>query len=159
MGSLPYRHGVGVLLVNRDGLVFVGRRIDTPEPAWQLPQGGIDDGETPEEAAVRELREETGVTRAAIVAGTEEWLTYDLPPALVGKVWGGRYRGQRQKWFVMRFDGTDADVRIDGPHPEFSAWKWAEVDRLPGLVVPFKRDLYLRIVAALRDAVGTAHGA
>lgn len=153
MDTRPYRLGVGILLTNREGLVFAGQRIDTPEPAWQLPQGGIDEGETPQAAALRELGEETGVTTARIIAETKDWLSYDLPPDLSAKVWKGRYRGQKQKWFVMRFDGDDAEIRIDGPHPEFSIWKWMDVDQLPALIVPFKRDLYVRIVAELRDAV------
>lgn len=154
----PYRHGVGVMLVNDQGRVFVGQRIDTPGPAWQMPQGGIDHGETPPEAARRELWEETGTDKAEIVAETADWLTYDLPPDLAAKVWHGRYRGQKQKWFVMRFTGTDADIRIDGDHPEFSRWQWAEVDDLPSLIVPFKRDLYSQVIAELGTAAKAVAG-
>jgi putative (di)nucleoside polyphosphate hydrolase len=150
--ALPYRPCVGVVLVNRAGLVFAGRRIDSPSPAWQMPQGGIDAGETPKAAALRELREETGVTadRVELAGRTPGWLTYDLPPELLGKVWGGRFRGQRQKWFLFRFRGEDGDIRIDGTHPEFSEWAWKRADDLVAGIVPFKRKVYAQVVAAFR---------
>jgi len=147
IAQLPYRPCVGVMLLNRHGQAFVARRIDMPSEAWQMPQGGIDEGEDPRTAAFRELREEIGTDKAEILAESRDWLTYDLPPDLLGKIWNGRYRGQRQKWFVMRFTGTDADINIDTDEPEFLDWKWAEIDRLPSLIVPFKRALYERIVA------------
>ena len=130
------------MLLNRDGKVFVARRIDTEVEAWQMPQGGIDDGEDPRDAAVRELEEETGITDATIIAEHQDWLTYDLPQELYGKVWKGRYGGQSMKWYVMRYDGTDEDINIDTAEPEFSTWKWAKMTELENIIVPFKRDIY-----------------
>lgn len=149
---LPYRPCVGVMLFDARGRVFVGRRIDTPE-AWQMPQGGIDDGETPESAALRELEEEIGTAKATVVAGMADWLAYDLPDNLVGKVWGGRWRGQRQKWFACRFLGSDDDICLETAHPEFDAWRWVAPDELTGLIVPFKRAIYAAVVAELGPAV------
>ena len=145
--TLPYRPCVGVTLINREGLVFVARRIDTEMEAWQMPQGGIDEGEDPRAAALRELEEEIGTNKAEIIAETKDWLQYDLPHDLVGKVWKGRYRGQRQKWFAMRFLGEDSDINIETEHPEFCAWKWEQLERLPNLIVPFKRKIYQDIVS------------
>jgi putative (di)nucleoside polyphosphate hydrolase len=138
---LAYRRGVGILLLDQSGRVFVGRRIDTPD-AWQMPQGGIDGGETPRAAALRELREEVGTDKAEIIAETKDWLRYDLPVALRGRAWGGHYRGQEQKWFAMRFRGSDADIDLATHHPEFDAWRWVAPGDLPALIVPFKRKLY-----------------
>ncbi|NHB76513.1 RNA pyrophosphohydrolase [Rhodobacter calidifons] len=153
--GLPYRPCVGVVLIDARGLVFAGQRIDSPPgaaPAWQMPQGGIDDGEKPREAAYRELWEETGVTRDKVefVAKTHGWVTYDLPPELLGKVWGGKYRGQRQKWFLFRFLGKDSDIRIATEHPEFSAWRWITADELLDSIVPFKRAVYEEVVRSFR---------
>lgn len=147
--SLPWRRGVGVMLANGAGHVFAGQRIDNPGPAWQMPQGGIDRGESPAAAALRELEEETGVPPALVdvVAETPDWLRYDLPPAMIPTIWGGRYRGQEQKWFLARFLGTDADIDIATDHPEFSAWRWADPVELPALIVPFKRALYAELLA------------
>ncbi len=139
---LPYRRGVGILLLNRDNEVFVGQRRDTRIAAWQMPQGGIDKGETPRAAALRELEEETGTAKAEIIAESSRWLAYDLPAELVPNVWGGRYRGQTQKWFVMRFLGQDSDIDLAAGSPEFSTWRWAACEQLPSLIVPFKRQLY-----------------
>lgn len=153
---LPYRPCVGVMLLNRSGLAFAGKRIDTRETMggegdfWQMPQGGIDEGEDLHEAAIRELWEETGVggNLVEIVATTREELFYDLPDNLMGKLWGGRYRGQRQHWLLARFLGDDADVRIDAHDPpEFCEWKWIEPALLPGLIVPFKRPVYEAVLA------------
>ena len=154
--GLPYRAGVGVMLMNPAGEVFVGQRLDSTLEAWQMPQGGIDDGEEPRAAAFRELYEETGVEAhlAEIVAESTGWLCYDLPDDLVGKIWGGQYCGQRQKWFVMRFLGTDADVRIDLHEPEFRTWRWASPKLLPELIVPFKRKLYAEILAEFAPVLG-----
>lgn len=142
-----YRRGVGIVLINGDGMVFGGRRIDAPDEAWQMPQGGIDDGEAPDAAAYRELAEETGVTKAEIIAETKGWLDYDLPPELAARVWGGRYRGQRQKWFAMRFLGGDGDIDLNTHHAEFAAWKWLAPNDLIRLVIPFKRRLYSDVFA------------
>jgi putative (di)nucleoside polyphosphate hydrolase len=132
--------------LNPHGLVFVARRIDTPADAWQLPQGGIDKGEKPRAAAFRELEEETGTARAEILAKTRGWISYDLPADLVPRVWNGRFRGQKQKWFAMRFLGRDSDIDIATEHPEFDAWKWAPIDSLPEVIVAFKRALYVELV-------------
>jgi putative (di)nucleoside polyphosphate hydrolase len=149
--NLPYRPCVGMMLINRDGLVFTARRIDTTAEAWQMPQGGIDKDEDPREAALRELEEEIGTRCADIIAESRDWLTYDLPENLIPKLWGGKYRGQKQKWFALRFTGTDADINIATSHPEFSHWKWVKPDALPGLIVPFKKKLYEDIVEEFRS--------
>jgi len=146
----PWRPCVGLMLFGPGGRVFVGRRIDTPGENWQMPQGGVDEGENPREAVLRELHEEIGTGRAEIVAEYPEWLKYDLPPEIAAKLWDGRYRGQMQRWFALRFTGRDADIDLTGPHPEFDAWRWEEIDRLPALVVGFKRKIYETVVAAFR---------
>jgi len=145
---LPYRPCVGVMLINREGLVFVGRRSDTPD-AWQMPQGGIDAGETPQQAALRELEEEIGTAKAVILGETQGWHQYDLPADLVGRMWKGKYRGQRQKWVACRFTGQDTDINLDTAHPEFDAWRWVPAQRLVALIVPFKRATYEAVLAEL----------
>lgn len=142
--QLPYRPCVGVMLANADGHVFVGQRIDSDAAAWQMPQGGIDPGEEPRDAALRELWEETGVhpDLVSITAETDGWIPYDLPHDLVPRIWKGRYRGQEQKWFLMRFQGRDEDVNITTEHPEFSEWRWLAPDQLVDNIVPFKRSVY-----------------
>jgi putative (di)nucleoside polyphosphate hydrolase len=145
--SLPYRLGVGLMLFNPQGLVFTAKRLDTTAEAWQMPQGGIDDGETPRQAAFRELKEEIGTDSAEILGESADWLSYDLPLDLVGKVWKGRFRGQSQKWFALLFTGRDCDIDIRTEHPEFSDWRWSRIDQLQDLIVPFKRDLYRAVVA------------
>lgn len=148
IAALPYRPGVGIMLLNRGGLVFVARRLDMPSEAWQMPQGGIDADETPLAAAWREMREEIGTDRATLLAESRDWLNYDLPRELVARLWRGRYRGQRQKWFAFRFMGEDWDIDITAtPHPEFSEWRWAPMAELPALIVSFKRQLYRELVA------------
>lgn len=142
----PYRRCVGVMLLNREGLVFVGNRIETDGDDWQMPQGGVDAGETPRVAALRELAEEAGTDKAEIIAETSRWISYDLPEALSRRVWEGRYRGQTQRWFAMRFTGVDADIRLDRHVPEFTAWRWAPMAELTGLIVPFKRAVYAQVV-------------
>jgi len=148
IAALPYRPCVGVVLARPDGRVFAGTRIDTPG-AWQMPQGGIDAGEAPREAALRELWEETGVTASSVTveAETRDWLTYDLPPDLLGKVWKGRFRGQKQKWFLLRFAGGDDEVNIATDHPEFSDWAWLAPGDVVERIVPFKRDIYRAVMA------------
>ncbi len=140
--DLPYRPCAGMMLINRDNQVFVGQRIDATMEAWQMPQGGIDEGENAKAAALRELKEEIGTDKVEIIARTPGWLSYDLPDELVGKVWGGKYRGQKQKWYLMRFLGNDEDINLQTPHPEFSAWKWCNIEEVPNMAVPFKRALY-----------------
>lgn len=148
MSELPYRANVGAVLFNHAGLVFVARRADLPNaegPAggWQLPQGGIDPDEDPRAAVLRELAEEIGTNSATIIGEHPDWLTYDLPPHLVGVALRGRYRGQRQRWFALRFTGADSDIRLDrDPHPEFDDWRWVKLRELPALAVDFKRAIY-----------------
>ena len=148
-----YRRGVGVMLINADRLVWVGRRIDNRDEAWQMPQGGLDKGEKPLEGAYRELEEETGIRRdlVEIVTQAKQELTYDLPDDLVGKMWKGKWRGQRQTWYLARFLGEDEDVNIETPDPEFRAWKWADPAELPALIVPFKTKLYEDVLAAFAE--------
>jgi putative (di)nucleoside polyphosphate hydrolase len=146
--DLPYRRGVGALLFRSDGLVCVARRIDTPGDAWQLPQGGVDKGEKPRKAVLRELKEEIGTDCAEIIGKSRQWYRYDLPLHLRGKVWGGKYRGQKQRWFALRFLGTDADIDLAAhEHPEFDAWRWVPLSTIPNLAVAFKRTLYADLVA------------
>lgn len=148
--SLPYRPCAGVMLINRQRRVFVGQRIDTALEAWQMPQGGIDPGEDAGTAALRELGEETGIAPELVelVATAPAELFYDLPPELIGKVWRGRYRGQRQRWFLFRFLGHDDQIDLRTAHPEFRAWRWVEVGELTELAVPFKRRLYEDVLDA-----------
>jgi putative (di)nucleoside polyphosphate hydrolase len=154
IARLPYRPCVGVVLANRAGEVFAGARIDTPG-AWQMPQGGIDPGETPRDAAWRELWEETGVTRdlAVLEAETPNWVTYELPHDLVPRLWKGRFRGQKQKWVLFRFAGTDNDIAIDSDHPEFADWRWITPNALLDQIVPFKRHVYDQVFAAFGDRI------
>lgn len=148
VSDLPYRRNVGAVLFNPAGLVLVAHRVgmpmrEGPDGGWQLPQGGIDDGEDPRDAVLRELEEEVGTARAEIVGEHPDWLTYELPPHLVGVAWGGRFRGQKQRWFALRFMGQDSDIRLDAHHEqEFDAWRWTPLNALPGLAVAFKRPVY-----------------
>jgi putative (di)nucleoside polyphosphate hydrolase len=153
--ELPYRRCVGVMVLNRAGLAFIGRRIDGPEHldmthAWQMPQGGIDRGEEPWPAALRELREETNISSVERIGEIAEWLNYDIPRDLIGQAWKGKYRGQSQKWFALRFVGDDSEIDVASPadaqEPEFAAWRWERIENLPKLVVPFKRLVYERVV-------------
>lgn len=146
--DLPYRPCAGIMLVNRDWKVFVGQRLDQRVEAWQMPQGGIDDGEQPAEAALRELEEEVGTGKAEIIAEAPDWIPYDLPPELVGNVWKGRYRGQTQKWFLLRFTGEDSDIDIATEHQEFGEWRWADLSELVDMAIDFKRDTYRRVIDA-----------
>ncbi|OWU85534.1 RNA pyrophosphohydrolase [Oceanicola sp. 22II-s10i] len=153
IARLPYRRNVGVMLANASGQVFVGQRLDFTSDAWQMPQGGIDKGEDARTAALRELEEETGVSPdlVTIEAESEGWHAYDLPADLVAKLWKGRYRGQEQKWFLMRFHGTDDQVNIQTAHPEFGAWKWLDKGELLDAIVPFKRAVYEAVLEELGD--------
>jgi putative (di)nucleoside polyphosphate hydrolase len=148
-----YRPCVGIMLLNARNEVLVGRRRDVEDEAWQMPQGGIDDAESPKDAAYRELKEEIGADNADVLAESKDWLYYDLPADLVGKAWGGRWRGQRQKWLVMRLKGSEAEINIETDHPEFVSWKWVPVDELGSLVVSFKRSVYLSVIAEFRDVI------
>lgn len=163
--DLPYRPCVGIALFNRNGLVWVGRRSDEQAEGegtghwWQMPQGGLDEGEDPYDAALRELWEETSVKAVSLIAEAPHWVRYDLPEKLVPTSWNGRYRGQKQKWFALRFEGDDRDIDVlrpgGGKHKaEFNEWRWEKLERLPDLIVPFKRKVYEEIVAAFRDIPG-----
>lgn len=148
--SLPYRPGAGVMLLNRERKVFVAQRLDSTLEAWQMPQGGLEADEDPQDGALRELEEETGITRdkVEIIARCPTELLYELPDDLVGKLWKGKWRGQRQHWFLCRFTGRDEDIDIQTEHPEFRAWKWADPSELPAMIVPFKRELYREVLNA-----------
>jgi putative (di)nucleoside polyphosphate hydrolase len=157
--TLPYRPCVGIMLLNRDGRVFIGRRSDGPEHvdarhAWQMPQGGIDPDEDPRQAALRELYEETNIRSVERLGETKDWLTYDIPPEIIGRAWKGKYRGQRQKWYALRFTGDESEIDVAHPagghEPEFRAWRWEPMENLPTLIVPFKRKVYEQVVAAFR---------
>jgi putative (di)nucleoside polyphosphate hydrolase len=155
--ELGYRPCVGVMLLNREGMVWIGRRADMPNPEgdgqwWQMPQGGIDKGEDPRQTALRELAEETSIRSATIIAEAPEWYRYELPEQLIGKSWGGRYRGQTQKWFAARFTGDDGEIDLNPPghKAEFDQWRWARMDEMLDLVVPFKRAVYEKVIAAFR---------
>ena len=149
--DLPYRPCVGIMLFNKNGEVFVGKRIDQSVEGWQMPQGGIDKGETPKEAALRELQEEAGTAKADIIAEMDNWVTYDLPEHLIGVAFHGKYKGQKQKWFALRFTGKDSDIDLTAHEPEFSDFRWVSLDELPDLIVPFKRETYKAVIAAFKN--------
>jgi putative (di)nucleoside polyphosphate hydrolase len=153
IADLPYRPCVGLMLLNDRGQVFVAQRIDQRGSAWQMPQGGIDKGEDPQSAAFRELKEEIGTDNAEILAESAHWHNYDLPPYLVPRVWGGKYRGQTQRWFALHFLGADSDIDLEAHHPEFHTWRWADIEELPRLIVPFKRDVYSKVIDEFRPVV------
>ena len=155
---LPYRRGVGMILINAEGGVFAAQRKDTAQEAWQMPQGGIDKGESPRQAAFRELEEEVGTRAAEIIGESRDWYRYDLPVDLVPRVWKGRFRGQSQKWFAMRFLGDDGDIDIATEHAEFTAWRWVALQDLPALIIPFKRSLYRDLVAEFESLVAAEGG-
>jgi putative (di)nucleoside polyphosphate hydrolase len=153
ISALPYRPNVGIMLVNGDSKVFAAQRLDSTFDAWQMPQGGIDEGEDPRKAALRELEEETGVPPelVSVLAESADWLTYDLPHDLVPQIWKGRYRGQKQRWYLMRFLGKDDQIDIATEHPEFSRWAWVDPSELVDRIVPFKRDVYARVLSEFAD--------
>ncbi|MDJ0386541.1 RNA pyrophosphohydrolase [Roseomonas sp. E05] len=156
MPELPYRRNVGAVLFNDQGRVLIARRADVAQDAWQLPQGGLDEGEDPRAAVLRELREEIGTDKAEIIGEVPEWLHYDLPAELVGTALGGRYRGQTQKWFALRFRGADSDIRLDlDPHPEFNAWRWERLEEVPRVVIAFRRPIYERLAEAFAPFAAT----
>lgn len=153
--KLPYRPNVGLMVMNAEGRVFVGQRLDRFSDAWQMPQGGVDKGEDPLNAALRELEEETGIgaDHVTLLAESQGWIPYDLPLDLIPQLWGGKWRGQEQKWFLFRYTGTDADVNIQTAEPEFSAWKWLDPVDLEGAIVPFKREVYRKVLDEFEDYV------
>ena len=153
IAKLPYRPCVGVMLINAQGLIFAAQRIDSPTPAWQMPQGGIDEGENPGIAALRELEEEIGITPdlVAPLSETQEWLSYDLPAEIVPRIWNGCYKGQQQRWFLMRYLGRDDQINIQTAHPEFSEWRWIAADEMLAAIVPFKRQIYKQVIDEFRD--------
>lgn len=155
IAALPYRPCVGVMIVNGSGQVFVGQRLDRYSDAWQMPQGGVEKSEDPAKAALREMEEETGITPdlVTIEAETEDWLPYDLPHDLVPQLWKGRFRGQEQKWFLLRYHGTDADVNIATAEPEFRAWKWLDPKDLLDAIVPFKKTVYAAVLEAFEGRI------
>jgi putative (di)nucleoside polyphosphate hydrolase len=156
--SGPFRPGVGIVLLNAHGEVFVGRRIDHERGGWQMPQGGIEPGETPEEAARRELREEIGTDNVDVIAESRGWVRYALPPHLVGRAWNGRWRGQQQKWFAMRFLGIDSEINLETAHPEFSAWRWAPAAWVPEMIVGFKQRLYELVLGGFDTVLAGSTG-
>jgi len=151
--SRPYRPCVGIMLVNDGGKVFVGKRIDNTSEAWQMPQGGIDEGENVITACMREMGEETGTQKAELISEHPDWLNYDIPQDLSDRLWEGKYRGQKQKWMLLRFTGSDADINIQTEEPEFIEWRWASPDQLVDLAVPFKQDVYERVLAVFKPLI------
>ena len=151
--DLPLRIGVGIILLNHENKVFVGKRLDNPENYWQMPQGGIDQNENLLQAAKRELEEETGIKSAKLIKELDKWFEYDLPKNLLGKIWNGKYRGQKQKWFVMKFFGKNEEINIKGKNPEFLDWKWIERSLLPDVAVSFKVELYKKLKEEINNSI------
>ncbi len=153
ISQLPMRQGVGIILLNQNNQVFVGKRKDNPIDKWQMPQGGIDFNETPLKAMRRELAEETSITKIEILKEIENWLEYELPPNLLGKIWKGRYRGQKQKWFIAKFTGEDNEINLNTKYPEFIEWKWINYNLLPEVIVDFKREVYKKLKIEIKNFV------
>ena len=151
---LPLRNGVGAVVINRNNKVFVGKRIDNPGKFWQMPQGGVDEGEEYFDAMKRELSEETSIKNIEVLKEIDGWTEYELPGYLLGKIWKGKYRGQRQKWFVIRFLGHDQDINLNTSKPEFIEWKWTNIDDLPSIIVDFKKKLYMNLVPKIKLIIG-----
>ena len=151
--KLPLRIGVGAIVLNYNNLVFVGKRKDNPIDKWQMPQGGIDKNETPFDAMKRELVEETSITNIKIIKEIENWLEYELPPYLLGKIWKGRFRGQKQKWFIVKFIGNDDEINLNTKHPEFIEWKWINYNNLPKVIVDFKKEVYKKLTIELKQLI------
>lgn len=151
--NLPFRPGVGMMIIDKDNRVFVGRRVDSKSDAWQMPQGGIDLGETPSSAALREMEEEIGSSKGEIIAESKRWYSYRLPEFLINKLWGGQYCGQRQKWFLIRFTGQDGDININTKHPEFDSWRWMDFNELLDHIIPFKYKLYSKVISEFKEII------
>lgn len=151
--TLPYRPGVGMMILGQNNMVFVGKRIDTKVAAWQMPQGGIDVGETPSSAALREMVEEMGSDKGYIIAESKYWYSYDLPQFLIPRLWNGSFRGQKQKWFLIRFMGSNSDININTANPEFNEWRWVSLEELPLVIIPFKRKLYKAVVNEFKSII------
>tara|TARA_B100001989_G_C24486445_1_gene437218 strand:+ start:10 stop:477 length:468 start_codon:yes stop_codon:yes gene_type:complete len=149
--KLPMRQGIGVIVLNEKNEVFVGKRKDNPIDKWQMPQGGMDANETPLNAMKRELREETSITRIKVLKEIQNWLEYELPPNLLGKIWKGKFRGQKQKWFIVRFIGNDSEIDLNTQYPEFIEWKWIDYNLLPEVIVEFKKEVYKKLKIELRN--------
>ncbi len=154
--NLPYRTGVGIMLINKNKEIFVAKRIDTISEAWQMPQGGVDENESTSNAALRELKEETSITSAKIICESRDWYDYDLPIELIPKVWGGKYRGQRQKWYLLEFFGLEKEINLNTEHPEFKEYKWLEPPYVPKFIVSFKRKLYQDLIEEFSDYLKTS---
>lgn len=151
--NLPYRPGVGMMIINNNSKVFVAKRMDTKIQAWQMPQGGIDLGETPSKAALREMLEEIGTDNATILAESHYWYCYDIPNFLISKLWDGNFRGQRQKWFLIKYNGDDSDINISTKYPEFCDWQWVDINELPEIIIPFKKRLYQAILKEFKPVI------
>ena len=151
--NLPLRNGVGIVLLNQDNKIFVAKRIDNPSNYWQMPQGGIDPGENSHQAAIRELYEETSIKSVSLIKEIDGYTTYDLPERLLGIIWKGKFKGQKQKWFIMKFNGSDDEININTPKPEFLEWKWIEIDQLINVVVDFKRDVYKKVTSEIKKVI------
>ena len=151
--KLPYRNGVGIVVLNNENKVFVAKRIDNPKNFWQMPQGGVDEGENLLNAAYRELKEETSIFNVKLIKEIEDWTQYDLPSKLIGIIWKGRYKGQKQKWFIFKFLGNDTEINIKTKNPEFLDWKWIEIGKITEIVVDFKKEVYQKVKKEIKKII------